>query len=131
MTTQWIRWWKHTAEAQKPSWCTATCRKCGGRSAPSGKQPQPLPPPVPVTPPRSRQHTQLVDAQPAQTSAPPLLITTDPGSHPPTPSTRRLAARLEAQGRVQPEVCVMAGGWKRFRRELEMEDFELVEDFTD
>jgi hypothetical protein len=32
---------------------------------------------------------------------------------------------------VQPEVCVMAGGWKRFRRELEMEDFELVEDFTD
>ena len=50
-------------------------------------------------------------------------------AHP--PCTRRLAARLEVQGCVQPEVCVMAGGWKRFRRELEMEDFELVEDFTD
>lgn len=38
----------------------------------------------------------------------------------------RLAERLEAQGCSEPEICVMAGGWKRFRRELEMEDFDLV-----
>ncbi|KAL4448084.1 hypothetical protein ABPG75_005303 [Micractinium tetrahymenae] len=44
---------------------------------------------------------------------------------------QRLAERLEAQGCTSPEVCVMAGGWKRFRRELEMDDFELVEGFSD
>jgi Cdc25 family phosphatase len=44
---------------------------------------------------------------------------------------QRLAERLEAQGCSEPEICVMAGGWKRFRRELEVEDFELVEDFLD
>ncbi|PSC71887.1 Rhodanese [Micractinium conductrix] len=42
---------------------------------------------------------------------------------------QRLAERLEAQGCSQPEVCVMAGGWKRFRRELEEADLALVEDF--
>ncbi|KAI7842363.1 hypothetical protein COHA_004003 [Chlorella ohadii] len=42
---------------------------------------------------------------------------------------QRLAERLEAQGCSEPEICVMAGGWKRFRRELEVQDFELVEDF--
>ncbi|KAL4444898.1 hypothetical protein ABPG77_003948 [Micractinium sp. CCAP 211/92] len=44
---------------------------------------------------------------------------------------QRLAERLEAQGCTSPEVCVMAGGWKRFRRELEMDDFELVDGFCD
>lgn len=51
-----------------------------------------------------------------------------PHSCPALPPTAplRLAERLEAQGCSEPEVCVMAGGWKRFRRELEIEDFELV-----
>lgn len=44
---------------------------------------------------------------------------------------QRLAARLGAQGCAAPEVCVMAGGWKRFRRELQAEDFELVEDYLE
>lgn len=41
---------------------------------------------------------------------------------------QRLAERLEAQGGTMPEVCVMSGGWRRFKRELQEEDFELVED---
>jgi hypothetical protein len=40
----------------------------------------------------------------------------------------RLAERLRAAG-APPQVYVMAGGWRRFRRELEEADLELVEDY--
>ena len=57
---------------------------------------------------------------------------THPRSTAPCCPGRRLAERLEAAGRVQPEVCVMAGGWKRFRREIDVvADEDLVADFTD
>ena len=43
----------------------------------------------------------------------------------PNPCVRRLAARLQEAGGPQPEVCVMAGGWRRFQRELGEDDFKL------
>lgn len=33
---------------------------------------------------------------------------------------------MEEAGGAHPEVCVMAGGWRRFRRELKEDDYDLV-----
>ncbi|EFN57375.1 hypothetical protein CHLNCDRAFT_142765 [Chlorella variabilis] len=44
---------------------------------------------------------------------------------------QRLAERMEEAGGAHPEVCVMAGGWRRFRRELKEDDYDLVEDYVD
>lgn len=41
----------------------------------------------------------------------------------------RLADRLAASSGERPEVCVMAGGWRRFARELQEADLDLVEDY--
>ncbi|KAI3438447.1 hypothetical protein D9Q98_000877 [Chlorella vulgaris] len=42
---------------------------------------------------------------------------------------QRLADRLAASSGERPEVCVMAGGWRRFARELQEADLDLVEDY--
>lgn len=60
-------------------------------------------------------HTALLPpcAAVCVTAAQLSLLSPPSAAHP-----RRLAERLEAQGCAEPEVCVMAGGWRRFRREV-------------